>query len=310
MTLLYTDERFLDHETGAHPECAERLRAIDHRLTAAGWLERCTRPTWSAAPTELLVPVHDAEYVRELEAYAANGGGRIESDTVVCPESFAVATYAAGAVIDAVDRVLEGPDTRALCLVRPPGHHALPNSAMGFCLLNNVAIAAERARRQHGLDRILIIDWDVHHGNGTQDVFYRDEVVHFFSSHRWPFYPGTGSEEETGEGPGLGTTLNLPLRYGITADEFTTRFESALATAAARCQPDLVLLSAGFDAHVADPVGRLGLETEDFATLTTIVRSVADEYAGGRLVSLLEGGYNTLALAECVELHLQGLDAE
>lgn len=307
MTLLYTDERFQDHETGRHPECPARLRAIDERLQDSGLLEICTLPEWDLADRDDVDDVHDAQYISDLKTFVDQGGGSIDGDTVTCPASFDVAMLAAGAAIDAVERVITHDDSRALCLVRPPGHHALPARAMGFCLLANVSIAAEYARRRHGLERILIVDWDVHHGNGTQDVFYRDEQVTFLSSHRWPFWPGSGSEEETGEGPGLGTTFNLPLAYGTSRRDILDRFASLLESAAARCRPQLVLLSAGFDAHRRDPIGSLGLETEDFGTLTSLVADVADEYADGRLVSLLEGGYDLEALAESVELHLRTL---
>jgi acetoin utilization deacetylase AcuC-like enzyme len=242
-----------------------------------------------------------------LARAAALGGGRIEADTVISSQSFEVAALAAGAAVAAVDAVLAGPQRQAACLVRPPGHHALREAPMGFCLINNVAVAAVHALRRHGLSRVLIVDWDVHHGNGTQAIFYDSPEVHFFSVHRYPFYPGTGAGNETGTGPGLGTKFNLPLPFGVSRTEFLERFESVLSDAAARCRPELVLVSAGFDAHRADPIGSLGLETEDFAPLTRLVMQVADQYCGGRLVSLLEGGYDLQALAESVQCHLETL---
>jgi len=178
---------------------------------------------------------------------------------------------------------------------------------MGFCLFNNVAVAAAHAMAEHEISRVLIIDWDVHHGNGTQAIFYDSARVVFFSVHRHPFYPGTGADNEIGTGDGLGTTFNLPLRFGISRREYIERFESMLHDAAARCRPELVLVSAGFDAHAADPIGSLGLETEDFETLSRDVLAVADQYCRGRLVSLLEGGYNLTALAESVECHVRTL---
>jgi acetoin utilization deacetylase AcuC-like enzyme len=240
---------------------------------------------------------------------AQRGGGMLDPDTVVSPASADVAQLAAGAACDAVDRIVTGQAKTALCLVRPPGHHALPNRAMGFCLFNNIAIAARVARLEHGVGRILIVDWDVHHGNGTQDTFYADGQIGFFSVHRWPFYPGTGAADETGTGAGLGATLNLPLAFGTTRDKYRERFRHKIEEFAARIRPELVLLSAGFDSHRTDPVGSLGLEVEDFAELTQIVRDVADAHAGGRIVSLLEGGYNPAVLAQCVETHLRGLTA-
>ncbi|MGE0378984.1 MAG: histone deacetylase, partial [Planctomycetaceae bacterium] len=251
--------------------------------------------------------VHTGLHIVRVEQLATHGGGHLDSDTVVSPESFDVALLAAGAAVSAVDAVLAEQSAQAVCLLRPPGHHALPERAMGFCLFNNVAIAARHAQAAHRLERVLIVDWDVHHGNGTQDIFYNDGNVHFFSAHRFPFYPGTGDRDETGTGEGLGATLNLPLRFGIARTEYQQAFAAALETAAARCRPQLVLLSAGFDAHARDPIGSLGLESEDFADLTGMVRDVAAQYCQGRLVSLLEGGYNVDALAESVLLHLQTL---
>jgi acetoin utilization deacetylase AcuC-like enzyme len=178
---------------------------------------------------------------------------------------------------------------------------------MGFCLFNSIAIAAKVAIDEHGLDRVLIVDWDVHHGNGTQDAFYADEQVGFFSSHRWPFYPGTGSADETGAGAGLGATRNLPVTFGTPRESYLGEFQRQLEDFAARVRPQLVLISAGFDMHRQDPIGSLGMETEDFATLTGMVRDVANVHAGGRIVSVLEGGYNVEALAESVETHLRGL---
>ena len=312
MTLLYTSESFLEHDTGAHPERALRLAAIHQHLAATGLSQRCTRPKWAPATKEQVCRLHEDAYFDMLKAYAARGGGQIEVDTVVSERSFDVALLAAGAACDAVKRVLsvkagETSAPRALCLVRPPGHHALPNGPMGFCLFNNVAIAARSALLDHALDRILIVDWDVHHGNGTQDMFWDDERVGFFSIHRFPFYPGTGDADETGTGRGLGYTLNLPIAYGTERDEYFAAFQSQLETFAAKVRPQLILISAGFDAHRQDPVGSLELETEDFAELTRIVRGIADAHCGGRIVSILEGGYHPQRLAESVAVHLEGL---
>jgi acetoin utilization deacetylase AcuC-like enzyme len=251
--------------------------------------------------------VHEPAHIDRVAAVAQRGGGRLDPDTVVSPASADVAQLAAGAACDAVDRVLSGEDTTALCVARPPGHHALPERAMGFCLFNNIAVAAAVACREHQLDRVLIVDWDVHHGNGTQDMFYADSRVGFFSIHRWPFYPGTGAADETGTADGLGTTRNLPVTFGTARGAYLDRFRRELEDFANRVRPQLVLVSAGFDSHREDPIGSLGLEVEDFAELTGIVRDVATVHAGGRIVSLLEGGYNPPILAECVETHLRGL---
>jgi len=304
MTLLYTHSCFLEHETGPHPERAERIRRIPDRLEQAGLEALCRRVEFPPVDLGWLAQVHSPRYIREIEALARTGGGDIEAETVVSPASYDVALKAAGCVCDAVQRLVRGEDTQALCLVRPPGHHALAGHAMGFCIFNNVAVAARLATEQLGLDRVLIADWDVHHGNGTQDAFWEDPKVGFLSIHRWPFYPGTGAEGETGGGAGLGTTLNLPVAFGISRPDYIKMFADRLERFAARIKPQLVLLSAGFDSHRADPIGNLGLETEDFAALTGAVLEVAAAHAGGKLISVLEGGYDPQALADCVEVHL------
>ncbi|MDZ4686677.1 MAG: histone deacetylase [Planctomycetaceae bacterium] len=307
MTLLYRDPRFQRHLTGQHPESPARLVAIDRRLDERGLAARCQTGTPRPALVDELTRLHSGEYVASVRQFAEAGGGRIESDTAVSPESYEVARLAAGTLLSAVDSVLTGVDTNALCLARPPGHHALPHRAMGFCLFNNVALAAEHALRAHDLERVLIVDWDVHHGNGTQDVFYNRDDITFFSSHRYPFYPGSGAEDETGTGRGLGSTFNLPLAFGTPRREFLMRFERRLLDAAAKCQPQLVLISAGFDAHRLDPIGSLGLETEDYVALTKLLVGVAREHCQGKLVSVLEGGYHVDALADSVAVHLETL---
>ena len=308
MTLLYLDRIFLEHRTGQHPECPERVAALLERLEGSELASACVRPTWEPAPPVLLGRNHSARYIAAVEQMAEAGGGQPDGDTVMSAASYQVATMAAGAVCDAVRRVVDGEDKRALCLVRPPGHHALPAHSMGFCLFNNIALGAHLAVDELGLERVLIVDWDVHHGNGTQDVFYEDPNVAFLSIHRWPFYPGTGSAQETGSGPGLGLTLNLPVEYGTSRQDYLDRFRSGLEQLAANSKPQLVLVSAGFDSHRLDPIGSLGLESEDFEPLTEMVLDVAGQYADGRLVSVLEGGYHTGALAEAVEIHLRGLE--
>jgi len=307
MTILYSDPRFQEHLTGRHPECPQRLEAVLDFLKEKQLPARCTAGPFAFATHEQLKRIHTERHLKHVERFAADGGGRIENDTVCSLKSYDVARLAAGAAIAAVDAVLKGTDQTALCLIRPPGHHALVDAPMGFCLFNNVAVAARHAIRAHQLNRVLIVDWDVHHGNGTQDVFYEDEQVYFFSSHRSPFYPGSGAVDETGRGAGLGTILNLPLAFGIARREFLTRFETTLHQAVEKCKPELILLSAGFDAHQEDPIGSLSLETEDFGKLTDLVRGVAKAHCGGKLVSLLEGGYNTKRLSECVGLHLERL---
>jgi len=233
----------------------------------------------------------------------------LEAETLVCHDSFKVALAAAGACVAAVDDVLKGPEKNSLCLVRPPGHHATPTHSMGFCLFNNIALAAHHARTKHKLTRIMIVDWDVHHGNGTQDIFYESPHVVFFSIHRYGngFYPGTGAKDETGRGKGLGHIINVPMRFGTGRKDYHDQFQKALEKAADKIRPELVLISAGFDAHAKDPIGSLGLDVDDFISLTKQVLEVAKTHAQGRLVSCLEGGYNLEALSECVQAHLEEL---
>ncbi|MEY3172688.1 MAG: Histone deacetylase-like amidohydrolase [Planctomycetota bacterium] len=307
MTLIFSDSRFLLHQTGKHPECPERLRAIERHFAATGLLDRAVPCAVKSADEADLLAVHGSDYLEELHSYSAAGGGQIEADTVVSGGSAEVAWLAAGTAVEAVRRVLSGDDTTAFCAVRPPGHHALASAPMGFCLLGNAAVAARAAVRRFGLSRVLVVDWDVHHGNGTQDIFYDDSQVGFFSAHRFPFYPGTGRRQETGAGDGLGTTFNLPVEYGTSRQEFLRSFGAMLSAAADRMRPELVIVSAGFDAHAEDPVGSLGLETEDFIELTKMVQDVADTHAQGRIVSVLEGGYHVERLAECAGVHLQTL---
>jgi acetoin utilization deacetylase AcuC-like enzyme len=307
MTLLYTDPLFLEHDTKRHPERAERLLAISERLERTGLAARCSAGGYSPLTPEDVLRVHAPSVVRFAHETAEQGGGHLDADTVVSPASYQVALAAAGACSAAVDAVLAGKAKTALCLVRPPGHHATPTRSMGFCLFNNVALAA-RTALDRGVNRVLIVDWDVHHGNGTQDVFYADPQVTFFSIHRYGnFYPGTGAADETGAGPGLGATVNAPVRYGTSRHDYHASFRHFLEKAADHSKPELVLLSAGFDAHARDPIGSLGLEAEDFEDLTRLVLDVARAHARGRLVSCLEGGYDLTALAESVQVHLEGL---
>jgi acetoin utilization deacetylase AcuC-like enzyme len=309
MTLLYRDPLFLKHDTGRHPENADRLRSILTQLDKAGLIKRCTAGTYQPLSEEAITKIHSEKQLLQIKQVAEHGGGHIDADTVVSPDSFQVALAAAGACVAAVDAVLRGKERTALCLVRPPGHHATPTQSMGFCLFNNIALAAQHALTAHGLNRVLIVDWDVHHGNGTQDIFYESPQVLFFSIHRYGhgFYPGTGAENETGRGKGLGFTRNVPILYGTPRKDYHARFTTALEKAADKIKPELVLVSAGFDAHIRDPIGSLGLEAEDFVTLTRQVLEVAKTHAHGRLISCLEGGYHLEALAESVQAHLEEL---
>ncbi len=309
MTRLFYDPLFLEHQTGRHVEQPARYQVVAERLGQTGLLEACTTGHYRPLDAESLARLHSPSQIARVEQQAQGGGGHLDPDTVVSPASYRVGCAAAGACVAAVDAVLNGPDTQAFCLVRPPGHHATPERSMGFCLFNSIGLAAEHALRIHGLERILIVDWDVHHGNGTQDCFYTDPRVHFLSIHRYGhlFYPGTGAADEIGEGAGRGFTCNVPMAYGTSREVYRQEFERALYAAAEQIQPQLVFVSAGFDAHIRDPIGSLGLETEDFVTLTQQVQDVARSHAKGRLVSCLEGGYHLEALADSVQAHLETL---
>lgn len=304
MTLLYDDPVFLEHNTGSHPENASRLKAIGDRFSNSEVAKQCVRPTWSAASVDHLSLVHSKETIADVHQLADAGGGRIDADTVVSPRSYEVARRAAGAACDAVKRVMGDEDKTALCLIRPPGHHALPAEPMGFCLFNNVGVAAKYAVKELDCERVMIVDWDVHHGNGTQAMFWKDAEIGFLSMHRFPFYPGSGRKDETGSGPGLGTTVNIPITMGTSRKDQISALRGGVESLADKMKPDLVLVSAGFDSHSRDPIGSLGLESEDFVDFTQIVQDVASVHAKGRIACLLEGGYNPTALAESVECHL------
>lgn len=310
MTLLYYDPIFLQHDTGAHPENPARLvPTIRHlNLLAMGGMGGLFhRPSWLPATNDRVELVHSQKYIDAVKAFADSGGGNLEQDTVVSRDSFDVALMAAGAVSDAVERIERGDDPTAFCLVRPPGHHALQDQAMGFCLFNNVAIGARVATRELGLERVMIVDWDVHHGNGTQAIFWDDPQVAYFSMHRSPFYPFTGDANETGGNSAVGTTCNVPVEFGTSREEQLTMFETNLTRFAESFRPELIFVSAGFDSHKDDPIGSLGLHSEDFATMTACVMKLAAKFAGGKIISVLEGGYNPNALAECVACHLEEL---
>ena len=298
MTLLYYDPFFLKHRTGGHPERPERLTHVMRHLERTGLDRRCARPTWQGLPHERLARVHAGSYVAEVEAYARAGGGRIAEDTVCGPESYDVARFAGGAVCNAVERVVGGEDTQAVCLVRPPGHHALKDAAMGFCLFNNVALGARMALAELGLNRVLIVDWDVHHGNGTQDIFWNDPNVLYISTHQYPLFPGTGAPSETGGAAAPGLTINFPFPEKTCGDAFLRAFDEVICEAAEAFDPTWVLVSAGFDAHRDDPLAGLSLSAGDFALFAHRVAGLAP--GPGRLAFFLEGGYDLAALRRSV----------
>jgi acetoin utilization deacetylase AcuC-like enzyme len=300
---------FLDHDMGpGHPESPERLRAIVNRLQSSGTLDRLEKIEPAGAPDEWITQIHAAEYVHTLKARApASGRVSLDADTSLSPGSLAAAYLAAGGALAGADAIMSRRVDHGFCAVRPPGHHAERDRAMGFCLFNNVAIAARYFQRRHRIQRVLIVDWDVHHGNGTQHSFYDDASVLFFSTHQYPHYPGTGRANERGVGEGEGTTINLPLSAGEGDHEYRELFQNVLVPAADVFKPEVVIISAGFDAHQDDPLAGMGLTEDGYAELTAIVAGLAAKHCQNRILSCLEGGYNLTALAASVERHLLAL---
>jgi acetoin utilization deacetylase AcuC-like enzyme len=305
---LYTSDRFADHLTPpGHPERVERAEVM--QVVASEWRQRggaVIEPT--PAMEEQLTRIHDVEYVSLIRETAGRAVA-LDPDTVTSPESYDIACLAAGTACGAVDAVLDGQTTRGLALVRPPGHHAERGRAMGFCLFNNIAVAAAHARAR-GAHRVAIVDYDVHHGNGTQDSFYADPSVLFVSSHQFPFYPGTGAAGETGRGAGEGFTVNLPLDAGATDADYERVYEGVAFPILRQFKPDLILLSAGFDAHERDPLAGMRLTTSQFERMTAALAAVADEVCEGRLVAVTEGGYDLHALAGCLRASVRALAGE
>jgi acetoin utilization deacetylase AcuC-like enzyme len=303
------DPFFKEHDTGyGHPETPLKYDAVLNAFREAGLMHALTPIASRDATLDELLLCHTREYLEIAQRDIKSGRTDLTTgDTAVGPKSWEVALRAAGGVLNAVDAVFSGAVNNAYCFVRPPGHHATSNRGMGFCIFNNVAIAARYAQKKHGVQRVLIADWDVHHGNGTQDIFYEDESVFFFSTHQHPHYPGTGMRNETGRGIGLGTTLNCPLPAGSGRTEIFDAFENELLPAMQRFKPELVLISAGFDSRIDDPLGDFKLSDADFADLTRMMMALADKYASGRLVSALEGGYNLDGLGKASVAHARAL---
>ena len=304
---------YLNHEMGLHhPESPERLRAILARLEASGSMTQLVRlePTppdqeWIAS---WITKVHTSTYLKDLLRVSPQEGQvALDPDTSISPGSLNAACLAVAGALAAADAIMQGRVQNAFCAVRPPGHHAESSHAMGFCLFNNVAIAARYLQEHHGLERIAIVDWDVHHGNGTQRTFYEDASVFFFSTHQHPYYPGTGKAYETGAGRGTGYTKNVPLPAGMGDTEYLQIFNTVLRPALKAYRPEAIIVSAGFDAHRDDPLAGMNLTTEGYVALTRVVKEIAGEFCQGRVLSCLEGGYNLEALAASVDGHLRVL---
>lgn len=300
---------FLKHDTGiGHPERPQRLEALVQHLLATPLWSQLSHLRPEPAALEWVHAIHPDRYTSMIKSRCRVGEHVLdEGDTHVSKDSYDVALLAVGGVLLAVDEVLTGKLDRAFCAVRPPGHHAGTSTTMGFCLFNNVAIGARYAQRKHGIKRIAIVDWDVHHGNGTQQIFYEDNTVLYISLHQFPYYPGTGSTGERGAGPGEGFTLNCPMGAGSVEKDYVDAFQTHIHPALHSFRPELLFISAGFDAHKDDPLAGINLTDDSFARMTDLVLDVTKEYCGGRVVSVLEGGYNLQALARSVTAHLNAM---
>jgi acetoin utilization deacetylase AcuC-like enzyme len=299
---------YLKHDAGQHhPEQPGRLEAVMHALEAHGQAQQLTPLAITHDAESWIARVHHQEHIRLVQAASQHGRAALDPDTIVCSDSYAVALKAVAGTLAAADAVVQGHVSQAFCAVRPPGHHATTRRPMGFCLFNNVAILARYLQQQHGLDNILIIDWDVHHGNGTQAIFEADPSVLYFSVHQYPFYPGTGAATETGHGQGKGYTLNAPLPAGSDDEDYIAVFERQLRPRALAYRPDCVLISAGFDAHYADPLAQMQVTEAGYRRLTQVVKEIAATCCQHRLISVLEGGYNLDALGRSVRTHVEEL---
>ncbi len=308
-TAILLDPLYKQHDPGpGHPESPARYDAVTRAVEGTGLLSKLHRVDVRVANEDEIALVHGRAYIAKAKREIAAGAHELSTgDTNVSARSFDVAVRAAGGVLNAVDAVVSGKAENAFCAVRPPGHHARPDQGMGFCVFNNIAIAARYAQHKHGLAKVMIADWDVHHGNGTQDTFYSDGSVLFMSTHQSPWYPGTGAVNESGEGKGKGCTMNFPLPAGSGRAEIVSVFRENLRRAADAFKPDLVMISAGFDSREGDPLGRFTLSDIDFADLTKIMLEIAGVHANGRLISVLEGGYSLTGLQAAAGAHLKTL---
>ncbi len=290
-----------------HPENPGRLTAIQNRLESSEFYNNLIPIQPRKATAEEIGLVHDTGYVASVKQSCADQVRNLDADTVISSDSYDAALLSAGAGISAIDQLIDGNIHNAFCAVRPPGHHAEHDHAMGFCLFNNVGVAARYAQKTKGLNKIFIFDWDVHHGNGSQHSFYSDPSIYYSSMHQYPFYPGTGAGEETGTGDGLGTTLNLPMDAYSDDDDYLSAVQNKLIPEIQRYKPDLIIISAGFDAHQNDPLAQIQLTTDCFGKMTELLMGIAKDVCDGRLLSMLEGGYDYDALSDSVRLHMQTL---
>jgi acetoin utilization deacetylase AcuC-like enzyme len=309
VTALAADAGVKQHEASAgHPEQPARFDAVLNQLKSSGLMQKLKLLPGRRATDDELALVHARDYIALVEREIKEGRPELSTgDTPLNAHSVEAARLAAGSALAAIDAVFSGAARNAFCLVRPPGHHAGQAYGMGFCVFNTIAAAARYAQQRHGAERVLIVDWDVHHGNGTQDIFYCDGSVLFFSTHQSPWYPGTGDTAETGEGEGAGKTINCPFPAGTGSNRIFTAFHEKLVPAADAFHPDLILISAGFDSRVGDPLGQFLLTDDDFRQLTDVVKGLAAKYAAGRVVSVLEGGYNLGGLALAAATHVRAL---
>lgn len=299
-TGLVTSSEYLKHSSiYSHPENPERLKAILDLISERNILDKLIKIEPEEIDLKELEITHIPFYIEEVKRISSKGDGNLDADTYVCRETYRIALLAAGGVVKATYSVIEKKLENAVALIRPPGHHAEKDRGMGFCIFNNVAIAANFAKRM-GLNKILIVDWDLHHGNGTQNIFYEDEKVLYFSIHQYPYYPGTGAIQEIGKGKGKGYTINVPILSGCGDSDYQYIFEEILIPVAEKYKPEIVFVSAGFDAHYLDPLGGMQLSCKGYEKLTEIIKNIAEKFSGGKIVVALEGGYNLDALANSV----------
>jgi len=306
--IIYSD-RYMDHITGFyHPESPARMSAVMDNLRNSTVWTSVQKIDPSSAETEIIQLVHPESHVSRVKDICLSGISPLDGgDTTVCADSYSVALLAAGGIVAGVDGIFSEEILNAFCVIRPPGHHAELTQSTGFCLFNNAAIAARYAQHQYGVEKVFILDWDVHHGNGTQHLFEDDATVFYLSLHQFPFYPGTGDSSEKGHADGLGTTCNFPLSAGSGDESYLDIFENSIPEIVASFSPDLILISAGFDAHARDPLANMYVSTDAFRSMTEVVVRLADEVCHGRILSILEGGYDLAALAESSEVHVRAL---